>query len=270
MSKKYNGPKVLIFDIETSYLETTIKHWDSHTSDYIPHDKMTIKEWSILSFSAKWLGDNNKNVIYYDNRFKKNKRNDKSIVEKLAKLLDEADIIITKNGKRFDEKMFNARCAKHRINIPSPYKHIDVEQILRRKFKLASYSLDYACEYFDTKHKKLKHGKYPGMSLWDACLDGVIEAWDEMKLYNNHDVFSTEDLYNIVSPWLTIVDFNLYRDDNDPIICNCGNNKLQRRGYSYTTSGRYQRYQCTNCGAWSRGKKNMLTKDKRELLKGKA
>lgn len=269
MKNKF-GPKVLIFDLETSYLETKIKHWDSHTNDYIYHDKMTIKEWAILAFAAKWLGDSNKNIIYHDNRKKKNKRDDKELVKKLAKHIDEADIILTKNGKRFDEKMFNARCLKYGITPPSPVKHIDVEQIVRRRFKLVSYSLDYICEFLDTEHKKLKHGEFPGMLLWDECLAGNLKAWKEMQKYNCWDVFSTEDVYNKVKAWDNSVDFNLYKGENDPVTCNCGSSNLHRRGYSVTTSGKYIRYQCQDCGSWLRDKKNLLTKNKKSLLKKKA
>lgn len=263
MSKKHNGPKVLIFDIETSYLETTIKHWDSHVSDYIPHDKMTIKEWSILAFAAKWLDD--KKVIYHDNRNKKNKRDDKQLVQKLARLLDEADIIITKNGKRFDEKMFNARCAKHDIQIPSPYRHLDIEQVVRRKFKLVSYSLDYLCNFFNTKHKKLKHGNFPGMVLWDECLNGNKKAWTEMERYNKHDVLSSEDVYHKVKKWDKSISFQTY-NDNEYIQCNCGSTRLQKRGYNYSNVGKYQRFQCLDCGSWFSSKQNLLTPAKRKQL----
>lgn len=259
------APKVLIFDIETSYLETKIKHWDCHTSDFISHDKMEINEWSILTFAAKWLDDDR--VFYSDNRNKKNKRNDKELVRKLSKLLDSADVVITKNGKRFDEKMFNARCAKHGIKIPSPYRHLDLEQVVRKKFKLVSYSLHYLCEFFNTKHKKLKHSKYPGMSLWEECLSGNNHAWEEMKKYNMHDVLSTEDVYHKIKGWDKTINFQVY-NEKGLLQCNCGSTKLQKRGFNFSNTGKYQRYQCQNCGIWLSGKTNLLTKEhKSRLLK---
>lgn len=260
-----SGPKVLIFDVETSYLETNIKHWNSHTQDYIPHDKMTIKEWSILTFSAKWLGKSK--VIYVDTSKNKDYRDDKNVVLALRDLLDESDIIITKNGKRFDEKMFNARCVKHGISPPSPYKHIDTEQILRRKFKLVSYSLDYACEFFNTKHKKLKHGNFPGMKLWEECIKGNKKAWAEMKKYNIWDILSTEDLYNVIQAWdNTAPDFNLYKNDNSLITCNCGSSSFQRRGYNTTKTGKHPRLQCKKCGKWHSLKHNAMDKERKKIL----
>lgn len=263
MNKSKNGPKVLIFDVETSYLETHIKHWDSHTSDYIPHDKMTIKEWSIIAYSAMWLGT--KKVIYNDTRNKKDKRDDKQLVKELRELINEADIIMTKNGKRFDEKMFNARCAKHGIHPPSPYKHLDIEKVVRKRFKLVSYSLEYLCEFFNTKHKKLKHGNFPGMMLWDECLAGNKKAWNEMKRYNIHDVLCTEDVYEAVKAWDMSIKFDIYTDTVN-VVCNCGSHNLQRRGYAYTKSGKHIRLQCTTCGAWHQQKDNILSKEKKDSL----
>ena len=263
MSKNKSGPKVLIFDLETSYLETIIKHWDSHTNDYITHDKMKIKEWSVLSYSAKWLGE--KKMMYKDTRKKKDPRDDKELITELRELINQADIIITKNGKRFDEKMFNARCLKHGLTPPSSYQHIDVEKIIRKKFKLVSYSLDYLCEFLDTEHKKLKHGEFPGMKLWDECLAGNTKAWNEMKKYNNWDVLSTEDCYNIVQCWDQSVKFDVYNNHIN-IQCNCGSYNLIKRGYAYSKSGKFHKLQCKECGAWHQDKQNLLTKEKKASL----
>jgi DNA polymerase elongation subunit (family B) len=253
-------PKILIFDVETSYLETKLKHWDSHVSDYITHDKMTVKEWAILAFAAKWLHQDK--IIYSDNRKKKNKRDDKRLVKQLRELLDEADVIITKNGKRFDEKMFNARCAKHKIQPPSSYVHLDVETTVRKKFKLVSYSLEYLCEYFNTKHKKLKHGEFPGMTLWDECLAGNLKAWKEMEKYNKHDVLCTQDIFHIVKVWDKKIDFNVFVDI-DNYICVCGSDKFRNKGVEYTETRRYTRYICKGCGKGVRG--NLIKYPKKEI-----
>ena len=48
--------------------------------------------------------------------------------------------------------------------------------------------------------------------------------------------------------------------------CNkCGSDKLIRRGFSYTTAGKYQRMVCTKCGAWFKDGNNLLTKEERKL-----
>lgn len=255
-----DSPQILVFDIETSHLEGSMFDiWEQN----IPYNNLSVKEWSIIAFSAKWLDDDK--MIYFDNRKKRNKRDDKQIVKKLSKLLDKADVVITKNGQKFDVKMFNARCAKHDIDIPSPYRHLDVERIVRRKFKLVSYSLDYLCYYFNTKVKKLKHKNFPGMALWLECISGNIKAWHEMEEYNKADVLSTEEVYHKVKKWDTSIDFSVYSNDYIPV-CICGNTHVQKRGYNYSNTGKFQRFICTKCGSWFSSKKNLLTKEKKASL----
>lgn len=258
---KTNEPKILVFDIETSYLEGIM--WDIWEVN-IPFNNLKEKEWSIIAFSAKWLGD--KKTIYHDNRKKRNKRDDKEIVKKLRDLLDEADVIVTKNGKRFDEKMFNARCAKHEIQPPSPYEHHDVERGVRRRFKLVSFSLEYLCYFFKTKYRKLKHVNFPGMSLWLECMAGNMKAWKEMEQYNIYDVLSSEELYVKLRPWFK--EFNTMHF-HDKVVCDCGSTKIQKRGTMTTKAGVFTRYACQNCGTWFKGKENLKGRGSNKYLLAK-
>jgi uncharacterized protein YprB with RNaseH-like and TPR domain len=60
------------------------------------------KDWYVIAWSAKWYGDPASKTLYRDQRNAKNIENDKEILKDLWKLLDEADIVITQNGKNFD------------------------------------------------------------------------------------------------------------------------------------------------------------------------
>lgn len=70
-------------------------------------------DWYVIAWSAKWLGDPPSKIIYYDQRHAKNIEDDRAILRPLWKLLDEADIVITQNGKRFDSPRLNARFITH-------------------------------------------------------------------------------------------------------------------------------------------------------------
>jgi hypothetical protein len=261
MSNKKTGPRVLIFDIETSPIEARVWGlWDQNIGL-----NQIIKDWTVLSWSAKWLGDSPDKVMYQDTRNQKDIRNDKKLLKKMHALLDEADIVITQNGIRFDQKKLNARFVLNGFTPPSPYKHIDICVISQTVFGFTSNKLEYLTDKLCTKYKKQKHKKYPGMELWNACLDNKQDAWEEMETYNKYDVLSLEELYYIVSPWKKSIQFSLYHDGDD-YVCNCGGDKFERRGFSYTTTGKYQRFRCKKCGAWSRGAENLLDKDKRKSL----
>lgn len=260
-------PKILIIDIESAPILASV--WGLFDQN-VPIGQIK-KDWHILSFSGKWLGDPPSKVFYYDQSKVKNVENDTVALKKIWKLLDEADIVLGQNSKRFDVKKLNARFVIQNINNrkpPSPYKQIDTLQIAKKHFGFTSNKLEYMTERLCTKYKKLKHKKYPGFEMWKECLAGNKDAWKEMKKYNIHDVLSTEELYEILAPWENSPNFNLYTDE-ESTVCNCGSDDFEKRGFSYTTAGKFQRYSCHGCGAWSRGATNLFSKEKRASLRRK-
>lgn len=117
------------------------------------------------------------------------------------------------------------------------------------------------------KYKKLKHGKFPGMELWNECMRGNNEAWDEMEEYNIHDVLSLEELLFILAPWTnTLPNVNLYHDGTEEH-CFCGNHEWEHDGYAYTNLSKFDKFRCTSCGAERRGRTNLLSKEKRTALR---
>ena len=58
----------------------------------------------------------------------------------------------------------------------------------------------------------------------------------------------------------------LFIDGDDRVCPQCGSKHLQARGSYYTTTMRYQRYHCQDCGKWSRSRFNNLDADKRKSI----
>lgn len=258
------GPKVLIFDIETAPMLAYVWGlWDNNVGlDQVYSD------WHVLSWSAKWLGDSPNKTMYMDQRKSKDMSDDKPILQEIWKLLDEADIVITQNGKAFDHKKLNARFVFHKMKPPSSYKHIDTLEIAKRHFAFPSNKLAYMTDKLNKKYKKLKPSKFPGFSMWKECLKGNLAAWKEMEKYNKYDVLSLEELYYNLIPWDNTIDFSLYNDDVIRI-CSCGSRDFHKNGYAYTSTGKYQRYSCAKCGSESRDKVNLFSKEKRKSLRAK-
>lgn len=262
------GPKVLLYDIETAPI---IGHVWSIWEQNVGLNQIK-KDWHVMAWAAKWLGDPPNKIMYMDQRKAKNIEDDKEILKGIWKLLDECDVVITQNGRAFDEKKLNARFILNGMGPPSPYKHIDTKVIASNKFAFTSNKLEYMTDKLCKKYKKIKHEEFGGFELWKECLAGNLDAWREMEKYNKYDVLSLEELYTKLAPWDRTVDFNLYHDSLETA-CNCGSVRLERRGFNHTASGKFQRYQCKDCGAWfsdKGAKNNLLTKDKRASLKGKA
>ena len=139
---------------------------------------------------------------------------------------------------------------------PSNFKQIDTLKLARKHFALTSNKLAYMTDKLCTKYKKRTHHKFEGFELWKECLAGNLKAWKEMEKYNKHDVLSLEELYTKLIPWDSSVNFTLYGDSPDHI-CPCGDTRLNKKGYYYTSAGKYQRYRCRSCGAQTYSGKNL-------------
>lgn len=264
------GPKVLLLDIETLPLTSYV--WSIWNQD-IPLN-MIAKDFSILAFCAKWLESSDKktvygptrDIIYMDVRHQRNINDDKAILKKLWKLLDECDILVTQNGVSFDSKKINARLVQQGFTPPSPYKQIDTKKIASKHFAFTSNKLEYLADKLKTRHKKLTKRKYAGFALWQGCMNKEMEAFAEMEAYNRLDVLSLEDVYHKLQAWDCTIDFNVHMQGHGQV-CNCGSTRLQRRGVAFTKTAKYQRYQCQDCGSWMRGSENLIHKDFRKKLK---
>lgn len=255
------GPKVLLLDIETSPLMSyTWGLWQQNVAlNQIKQD------WHLLSFSAKFLGDSK--IIYRDQRNKKDITDDKALLKEIWELLDEADIVITQNGKKFDIKKLNARFIINGFPPPSSFKQIDTLVMARKYFGFTSNKLEYLSNTLNKKFKKQTKREFSGFDLWKECLANNLKAWKEMEKYNKYDVLALEEVYEKLIPWDSSINFNLYKDENDVISCKCGSTSFLKRGFAYTTKGKYQRYRCNKCGAETRDTVNLFTKDQKKKLR---
>lgn len=237
--------KVLLLDIETAPKVAYV--WKFFKENV--GAKQVLDHGHIMSFAARWLGT--KEVIYVDNR---NFFDDFEVLEQLVPLLDEADFVIAHNGERFDLKQIRGRALVQGFKPFSPVKVIDTLLIAKKEFGFASNSLEYLAGILGVQAKK-DHKKFPGFVLWAECLKNNEEAWEEMKEYNIGDIDTLEHVYMAMRPWATQhPNLAVYADLKAPTCPKCGGTHLQRRGFACTNVAQYQRYQCVDCGGWSRSR----------------
>jgi hypothetical protein len=256
------GPKILLFDIETSpMLGHVWSLWENNVALNQLHT-----DWHVLAWAAKWLGDTEDKVMYQDQRNAKDIEDDSHLLKNIWSLLDMCDIAVGQNSKKFDTKKLNARFILNGFQPPTKYRQIDTVEIAKRRFGFTSNKLEYMTDKLCTKYKKSKHKKFSGFELWKECLAGNMEAWEEMKEYNTFDVLSLEELYLILRPWAdNHLNLSVY-DEGVAVICSrCGGTSLHKRGFAYTSVGKYQKWRCL-CGAETRDKINLLSKEKRATL----
>jgi|GEM_PF-1223863 len=260
-------PKILLFDLETSGILARV---------FGIHEQriginQIVQDWTILSFAAKFLND--PKIIYVDTSKQENIGDDRQLLSVLRELLVDADVVVTQNGRSFDEKVANARLVQMGFPAIPKLKHLDTLQLSRGRFKFTSHKLEYMAKILDVPCKKLMNRKFIGMELWNECMAKNPEAWAEMKEYNCADVMALEGVYLRLRPWATGVDLNPYYSDNT-YRCQCGSTSFLRRGFSITNTGKFQRFQCKECDAWhsARGADNnyMSGKKKASLKTPKA
>lgn len=260
MKNNKQGPKILFVDIETK----PILAWVWGLFDQNVSLNQIKEDWCIISWAAKWF-DSDK-VFQADLRKGINNKNEKQMLKDIWSLLDEADIVVGQNSKSFDVKKLNEQFLKYDMGKPSPYKQEDTLVMSKRNFSPTSQKLEYRSKSLNKKYKKMDHSKFPGFELWKECISGNQVAWKEMATYNIFDVLSTEEYYNILKPWGSSINHDVYREDFKNI-CSCGSYNLIKRGFTYSNSGKFQIYQCTSCKSYTSSKTNLLNKDKKASLR---
>jgi uncharacterized protein YprB with RNaseH-like and TPR domain/predicted RNA-binding Zn-ribbon protein involved in translation (DUF1610 family) len=236
MVKEKEGVKILFFDIETT--PNVVYTWGRYEQDAID----VVDDWHLLCFAYKWFGE--KETFAMNGK-------EENMVKYLWQLFNEADVIVAHNGDQFDIKKVNALFIKYGMKPPAPYKTIDTKKVAKRYFRFDSNKLDDLGRYLGLG-RKMQTG---GFELWKGCMDGDKKAWKIMLDYNKQDVILLEKVYLKMRSWITNhPNLNLFNNE-DHVCPNCGSNKIQKRGFSVSRTGKYQRHACQDCGAWSIGEK---------------
>lgn len=244
------GPKTLLIDIETT---PNLAHvwgiWDQNIGL-----NQLLESTEVFCFAAKWLGQ--KRVPFYSVQNDGKAR----MIQAAYDLLDEADVVVHYNGRRFDVPHLNREFMLAGMTPPSPFKQVDLLSEVKRNFKFPSNKLAYVSEAIGLKGKV----KHEGHELWTRCMAGDRQAWATMRRYNIQDVQLLEDVYDRLTGWLRLPTHSLYsgKDHTCPA---CGSEELERRGFSYTKVSAYQQYRCKDCGRYSKGKKAVRTIEQREV-----
>ena len=208
----------------------------------------------IICFAAKWVGKHKIifRSVYHDGKEK--------MLQTIWELLDETDVVIHYNGRRFDVPHLNREFLQAEMPPPAPFRQIDLLQATKKQFRFPSNKLDYVANALGIG-EKLKH---EGFDLWRRCMANEESAWNLMRQYNINDVALTELLYERLLPWIpSVPSQSAYSEE---LVCpSCGSENLHPRGTAYTQQSSYQRYRCHSCGRWSRGTKSLTIAQIREI-----
>lgn len=242
-------PRLLFLDIETAPDVTW--SWGVYQENAI-----AVKEhWYVLSFAAKWRGVTGpilvKGLCDYKG-YKRGNSTERLLLKELHSMLDEADIVVAHNGADFDVRKLNARFIAHGMAPPSPFKVVDTKRDLAKVAKFSSNRLNWLSKQLGIGKKTMEHHDW---KMWQGCMEGDLKCWKAMKHYNRHDIVLLKELYEIIAPWIEQPNANVW---NDGMCCSnpaCASRNLNKRGLMRAKTRIYQRYQCQDCGSWSRSSK---------------
>jgi DNA polymerase elongation subunit (family B) len=250
--------KMLLLDIETSpLLSFTFGVWKQNI-----RSEQLVNDWFILCAAAKWFDEDEifSLSLTPDEVFNED---DSEIMYMLWGLLDEADVVITHNGKSFDIPRINTRFLIHGMTPPSPYKQIDTLEAARKHFSFTSNRLDYINKFLGMEGKK-----ETDFQLWRDCVRGNEEAMAKMEDYNRNDVVILENAYKKIRPYIFgHPNMDIYEDGETPVCTLCGSHNIRvvENKYFYTQSVKYALYKCDDCGGFSRAKKGEKFENKKVI-----
>jgi uncharacterized protein YprB with RNaseH-like and TPR domain len=167
-----------------------------------------------------------------------------------AKLLT-ADVWLYHFGMYYDLPFINTRLLYHNLPIlPPNFSAIDTWKISRNRLKLRNNRLITISEFMGTEDEK--NAIKP--EQWIRALGGHSPSMDYIVEHCRRDVLVLEEVYNRLRP-LVLDHPNRGLVDGRGGCSVCGEQKLQKRGFHITRTRKYQRYQCSSCGAWSKSVK---------------
>lgn len=245
--------KILDLDIETA--PNIVYTWGLFNQN-VSLDQI-VESGHTLCWAAQWRGSKQPmfKSIFHDS--------EEEMINTIHSLLDEADVVVHYNGRKFDIPILNKEFVKNGLVPPSTYQQVDLLETARRNFRFTSNKLDYVSQFLGLE-AKLEH---KGMKLWVGCLNGDKKSWDTMKKYNIQDVKLLQRLYDRLLPWIyNHPNLALYTDSEEPMCTNCGSTNLIKKGIESLKTQSYQRLKCKDCGTNVRGRSTVLSLSKRRAV----
>jgi uncharacterized protein YprB with RNaseH-like and TPR domain len=124
--------------------------------------------------------------------------NDKHVVCKIRDILNNADMLISWNGRRFDWKFLQTRLMMHGETPLQPALHIDVYYQSRYKLLLASNRLDHVDRFLHGDSEKTSlHGQ-----IWQKAACGDRGSLDYVVEHCEKDVGVLERVFYDLKPFI--------------------------------------------------------------------
>lgn len=211
---------------------------------------------SIICAGYKILGEKKTHCInaWDFKQWTKDINNDYEVVKAIKEILEDADAVVTHNGKKFDWKYLQTRIMFHKLKPLHKIKHVDTREEAKKHLFAFNNKLNTIGELL-ANEKKLTH---EGWDLWVKVCEDDKKSKKKMADYCKQDVNLLEKCFKELRPLITAIpNYNLFNaiDVNGQPQCpKCGSTRLLKNGLRphLTSTNFYQRLRCKDCGGSSR------------------
>ena len=258
-------PKILYWDLESSLMGTlTFGLWNQN----ITGNRIT-KHSHLLSNSWAFDDEPPQGVRLTPEQVRDG--DDLDVVVDTIRAIEQCDVMITFNGRKYDQKLLKTRALVHNLPpIKFPSAHIDIMQEVKSNFRFPSNSMQNVSLYLG------EHGKLAttGRNLWERCYkwedyEDCDKALAEMLEYGLIDIIATRDLFKRMKGWFkSSVNLGLITKDingentkdNHTLMCpHCASEDVDKIGSkAYTSVSSFDIYRCgeKDCRGLSRANAN--------------
>lgn len=238
-------PRIVLFDIESLPDLREVMKVIPNLSNY---PGLTLKATinSIICFGYKIFGEKQTHCInaWDFKSWKKDVNDDKEILEKISKVFENTDCVVTHNGKRFDWKFIQTRLLKHGLPPIPKIIHIDTCSIAKSHLLAFNNRLQTLAKFM-TSEEKLENG---GWELWVKVLQRDKKSMELMTKYCKQDVIALEAVFKKLRPFINqMPNYNMYSTHDKPACPNCGSTIVVKNGTRTQKNGIYQQFKCNSC-----------------------
>lgn len=240
------APRIVFLDIERMW-GTAEGIWQLKQTGWLNPGQIVTPPRTI-SMAWKWLGEDD---VHFAAEWQGGQ---KRLAARVHRVLDAADYVVGWNSKQFDTRHIRSMLVQHNMHPPAPHKDIDLMLVCKRQFGFLSNRMSYIASQLGAESKLDTGGGLWG-KLTHAKGDELREARELLREYNIQDVRLTEELFHLLKPWtpsLNVLVGDDSKDDIGPYCTVCGSGHTQYRGTARTLTRQYRRFQCLDCGKWSR------------------
>lgn len=236
-------PKILVYDIET----TPVLAWIWRLGDQTVRHGQLHKEFNvtkIICITYRWLHHKKSKALVFDI----DKQDDSKIIKEFDEIIKEADVVIGKNNKRFDDKHINFRRFMHGLE-PMPdwtKKSDDLEKQMRKHFNMQSYSLDYFSDLMGQGGKiKMEFDD------WIQIVYNKNKSrLNKMVKYGKKDTDDTAELIKKVWKYVS-PQFNYSTFKGKHSCTLCGSENIKRNGTRVAGGVKKQAWYCNDHGGFA-------------------